>query len=74
MTVHVSGRMRMLFERHDLAVEGDPPLSVPAFRCRWCGFTVVVDVADELPDHSCTGPVPKPGYRGVPAPPMSHSQ
>ncbi len=74
MTVHVSGRMRMLFERHDLAVEGDPPLSVPAFRCRWCGFTVVVDVADELPDHSCTGPAPKAGYRGLPAPPMSHSR
>jgi hypothetical protein len=74
MTIHVSGRMRMLFERHDLTLEGEPSLSVPAFRCRWCGFTAVIDAADELPDHACSGPVAKATYRGEPAPPMSHSQ
>ncbi len=73
MTIHVSGRMRTLFERHELEVDGDPPFNVPAFRCRWCGFTVVVDVPDDLPDHGCTGPRTEPSYRGPPAPPLSHS-
>jgi hypothetical protein len=56
MTIHVSGTVRMLFERHELEVPGDPPATVPAFRCRWCGFTVVADARDPLPDHLCTGP------------------
>jgi hypothetical protein len=71
MTIHVSGRVRVLFERHELTV--DDGLSVPAFRCRWCGFTVVVDTPDELPDHGCTGPEASASYRGMPAPPLSHS-
>ncbi len=73
MTIHVSGRVRVLFDRHELTVDGDPPFSVPAFTCHWCGFTVVVDTPDDLPDHGCTGPQPQASYRGAPAPPLSHS-
>jgi hypothetical protein len=73
MAIHVSGRMQLLFDRHELAVDGDPPFTVPAFRCRWCGFTVVADTPDDLPDHGCTGPQAEPTYRGAPEPPLSHS-
>ena len=73
MAIHVSGRMALLFERHELEVDGDPPFTVPAFRCRWCGFTVVADTPDDLPDHGCTGPRAEASYRGVPEPPLSHS-
>jgi hypothetical protein len=73
MTIHVSGRVRVLFDRQELTVDGDPPVSVQAFRCRWCGFTVVVDAPNDLPDHACTGPQAQPSYRGVPPPPFTHS-
>jgi hypothetical protein len=56
MSILVSGTVRVLFERHELEVPADPPLKVPAFRCRWCGFTVVTDAAGPLPDHECRGP------------------
>lgn len=72
MTIHVSGRVRLLFDRHELTVDGDPPLKVPAFTCRWCGFTVVADTPDDLPDHGCTGPKAEAAYRGSPPPPLSH--
>lgn len=62
--VLVSGTMRMLFERHELEVTDDPPVKVPAFRCRWCGFTVVTDAPGPLPDHDCKGP-PKGPRRGA---------
>ena len=76
MKIHVSGKMRALFERHDLPVGGDDPEadSVPAFRCRWCGFTVVTDTPDDLPDHSCDGPREEAAYRGEPAPPLTHAR
>ncbi len=73
MTIHVSGRVRVLFERHELEVDDDPPFSVPAFRCRWCGFTVVTDTLDDIPDHSCSGPQPQASARNVPPPPFSHA-
>jgi hypothetical protein len=73
MTIHVSGRVRVLFERHDLAVESDPPATVPAFRCRWCGFTVGTDTADDIPDHACSGPPAQTSVRNVPPPPFSHA-
>ncbi len=73
MTIHVSGRVRVLFERHELTIDDDPPLTVPAFRCRWCGFTVVTDTPDDLPDHGCSGPQAQPSMRNMPAAPYSHS-
>ncbi len=73
MTIHVSGRMRVLFERHEIALEDDPHGTVPAFRCRWCGFTVVTDTPDDSPDHTCSGPGPHPSARNLPPPPLSHS-
>lgn len=73
MTIHVSGRMRTLFERHELPVEGEEPVSVPAFRCRWCGFTVVTDTPDDLPDHACSGPRHEAEVRGEPTPPLTHA-
>lgn len=30
--------------------------TVTTFRCRWCGFTFVVDDQQLLPDHECRGP------------------
>ncbi len=71
MAIHVSGTVRVLFERHELEVPSDPPVKVPAFRCMWCGFTVVTD-GRELPDHECTGPGAPPTFRNVPPAPMSH--
>ena len=73
MTIHVSGRMALLFERHELEVDGDPSFTVPAFRCRWCGFTVVTDTPDDIPDHSCSGPPAQTSARNVPPPPFSHA-
>ena len=73
MTIHVSGRVRLLFERHELTLDGDPPVAVPAFRCRWCGFTVVTDTPDDLPDHACSGPPAEAAVRNVPPPPFSHA-
>lgn len=73
MTIHVSGRMRALFERHELEVGDDPPVTVPAFRCRWCGFTAVTDTPDDIPDHSCSGPQRQTTARNVPPPPFSHA-
>ena len=73
MTIHVSGRMRPLFERHELPLADDPHDTVPAFRCRWCGFTVVTDTPDDIPDHACSGPQPHASARNVPPPPFSHA-
>ncbi len=73
MTIHVSGTVRVLFERLDLEVAGDPPVKVPAFRCRWCDFTVVTEDVNALPDHACDGPPARETYRNVPPPPYSHS-
>ncbi len=73
MTIHVSGRMRVLFDRHELEVDDDPPMSVPAFRCRWCGFTVVTDTPDDIPDHACSGPASQPSVHGIPPPPLTHA-
>jgi hypothetical protein len=73
MTIHVSGTVRVLFERHELEVPGDPPVKVPAFRCRWCDFTVVTDESSGLPDHACDGPAAREAYRNVPPPPYSHA-
>ncbi len=75
MTMHVSGRMRVLFQRHEIEVEGDgePAVTVPAYRCRWCGFTAVTDTSDDIPDHACSGPVQKEEARNYPPPPLSHA-
>ncbi len=72
MTIHVSGRVRLLFDREEIPVDGDPNVTVAAFRCRWCGFTVVADSPDDLPDHGCSGPSPEPRFRGAAVPAMSH--
>ncbi len=73
MPIHVSGRMRALFERHELPVADDPHDTVPAFRCRWCGFTAVTDTPDDIPDHACSGPPAQAAARNVPPPPFSHA-
>jgi hypothetical protein len=73
MTIHVSGRMHVLFERHEVSVGGEDADTVPAFSCRWCGFTVVTDTPDDLPDHTCSGPRHEPTFRGEPPPAMSHT-
>jgi hypothetical protein len=73
MTIHVSGRVRLLFDRTEIPVGDDPAEIVTAFRCRWCGFTVVTDAPDDLPDHGCSGPSPEPKFRGAAVPPLSHS-
>lgn len=73
MTIHVSGTVRLVFERHELEVPGEPPITVPAFRCRWCGFTVVADEREPLPDHACTGPEHAGEFRGIPTPPLTHA-
>ena len=72
MTIHVSGTVRVLFERHELEVPGIA-VKVPAFRCRWCDFTVVTDESSGLPDHACDGPAAREVYRNVPPPPYSHA-
>ncbi len=73
MTMHVSGKMRLLFDRQEIPVDpADPNVTVAAFRCRWCGFTVVTDAPDDLPDHGCSGPSPEPRFRGAAVPAMSH--
>jgi hypothetical protein len=71
MAILVSGTVRVVFEKHELEVPDDPPVKVPAYRCRWCGFTVVTD-GTALPDHECTGPVGAPTYHNVPPAPLSH--
>ena len=48
-------------------------MKVPAFRCRWCDFTVVTDEASALPDHACDGPAASESYRNLPPPPFSHA-
>ncbi len=73
MTIHVSGKVRLLFDRQELMVDDDPAVTVAAFRCRWCGFTVVADAPDDLPDHGCCGPSPEPRFRGAAVPPLTHS-
>ncbi len=76
MTMHVSGRMRVLFDRQEIEVpgeDGEEPVLVPSFRCRWCGFTVVTDTPDDIPDHTCSGPAAETTARDFPPPPMTHS-
>ena len=52
----VSGRMAILFDRISVPLEEAEDGSVPAFRCRWCGFTYVVEEPRLIPDHECKGP------------------
>ncbi|HZA15164.1 MAG TPA: hypothetical protein VE618_11725 [Myxococcaceae bacterium] len=57
MKLIVTGSMSVLFEKHEMEVHADAgPVKVPAFRCRWCGWTVVTDKRGALPDHECSGP------------------
>jgi hypothetical protein len=57
MKILVRGTMTAMFEKHEMEVEAEEgPLKVPAFRCRWCGWTVVTDAHAPLPDHECSGP------------------
>jgi hypothetical protein len=52
----VSGRMAVLFDRVALPLEEAEDGNVIGFRCRWCGFTYVVDDSRVIPDHECRGP------------------
>jgi hypothetical protein len=55
-TIVVSGRMAILFDRVALHVDGDEEEdSVFGYRCRWCGWTYVVDEPKLIPDHECRG-------------------
>jgi hypothetical protein len=54
-TTVVSGRVAILFDKLRLAVGGDSADEVDAYRCRWCGFTCVVDDPKLIPDHECHG-------------------
>ncbi len=51
----VSGRMAVLFDRVPLKISRDGVDTVNGYRCRWCGFTYVVDDSRLLPDHECHG-------------------
>ncbi len=53
----VSGRMAVLFDRISLAVGGgeEDTGNVDGYRCRWCGWTYVVDDPKLIPDHDCHG-------------------
>jgi hypothetical protein len=50
----VSGRMAILFDKVTLPVSGSDD-SVGGYRCRWCGWTYVVDEPRLIPDHECHG-------------------
>jgi hypothetical protein len=52
----VSGRMAVLFDRVALPLESAEDGTVSGYRCRWCGFTAVVDDHRLIPDHECRGP------------------
>jgi hypothetical protein len=51
----VSGRMAILFDKVALPVGGASEDSVSGYRCRWCGWTYVVDEPKLIPDHECRG-------------------
>jgi hypothetical protein len=51
----VSGRMAILFDKVSLPVGGESDESVSGYRCRWCGWTYVVDEPKLIPDHECHG-------------------
>jgi len=55
----VSGRMAILFDRITIPLEEAEDGRVNGFRCRWCGFTYVVDDPHQIPDHECRGPAPQ---------------
>jgi hypothetical protein len=57
----VSGRMAILFDRIAVPLEEAEGGNVTAFRCRWCGFTYVVEEPKQIPDHECRGPSPQAG-------------
>ncbi len=55
--VFVSGRMRILFDVRELAVSpDDAEVTVRSYRCKWCGWSAVVDDPALIPDHECVGP------------------
>jgi hypothetical protein len=56
----VSGRMRVLFDRREIAVDESGDIRVDSFVCKWCGFTAVVDDPALIPDHECHGPAAAP--------------
>jgi hypothetical protein len=51
----VSGRMAILFDKVSLPLTRDGEESVDAYRCRWCGWTYVVDDPKLMIDHECHG-------------------
>ncbi len=51
----VSGRMAILFDKVSLPVSPGSEETVDAYRCRWCGFTYVVDDPKLMIDHECHG-------------------
>lgn len=59
----VSGRMAILFDKISLPVGGDGGDEVNGYRCRWCGFTCVVDDPKLIPDHACHGAAGVEGAR-----------
>jgi hypothetical protein len=60
--IFVSGRMRVLFDLREVAVNIDEPdVKVSSYVCKWCGWTAVVDDPGLIPDHDCHGPSGRPG-------------
>ncbi len=54
----ISGRMAILFDKVALEVKDAEEATVEGYRCRWCGWTYVVDDPKLIPDHECHHPVP----------------
>lgn len=55
--VFVSGRMRVVFDLREIAIQLDgDEVSVNSYVCKWCGWTAVVDDPSLIPDHECLGP------------------
>lgn len=57
----VSGRVAILFDRVSLPLSEAAEASVDAYRCRWCGWTYVVDEPRLIPDHECRAPAARGG-------------
>ncbi len=55
-TIFVSGRMRVLFDVHEVVLDEEGDVRINTYTCKWCGFTAVVDDPALLPDHECSGP------------------
>ncbi|WP_242393198.1 hypothetical protein [Anaeromyxobacter oryzisoli] len=53
----VSGRMAVLFDKVSLDAGAEVEEPVDGYRCRWCGWTYVVDDPKLIPDHECHGAV-----------------